>query len=441
MIEVDETVDLVPASDVLLPLLRLANVSTNGTRRGLPSVGCQDRLSCSDISLASLDQRGAGAEVLAGHSQTITIMLTEEQRIQAMKISDRPGGDRGGGRIENGNFGDGVPVVLDVYRGAFRDLVSNNVSDTFNVTVNEVPDTLLPRIVAAQMHYGTGVLQLFCSETIDVTPASLHVNLNKWSISNFYGEQYMPLGGASVGEVDGNEFNITLTEQARVVAIAISAVPGGDTVAAVLDVYAGGFKDMAGNVNADDVNNILIERADTIKPRIKSAKLNYTEGTLEILASETIDLTPTCDERTHCVNLTKIFLTDVTGLKNISMDGATVTAIDDTSVHLRLTEKQRVVGIAMSGTSGGDGEAVVLDVYANAVMGIGENWNDDELNRTVLEAADVWRPHIKGASTRNVRERREWAERRARVCRLIPHVVVFVFLVHARRVLNTFDYL
>ena len=51
---------------------------------------------------------------------------------------------------------------------------------------------------------------------------------------------WVDLFGATIVEVDGTHLNITLTEQQRVHAIALSGTPGGDGGAAVLNVGIGG---------------------------------------------------------------------------------------------------------------------------------------------------------------------------------------------------------
>ena len=65
----------------------------------------------------------------------------------------------------------------------------------------------------------------------------------------------------------------------------------------------------------------------------------------------------------------------MTGENTISLVGATIHEVDGNTCTITLTELQRSLAIAISGTSGGDGGAAILDVYADGVRDHGENTN------------------------------------------------------------------
>ena len=98
--------------------------------------------------------------------------------------------------------------------------------------------------------------------------------------------------------------------------------------------------------------------------------MDYDSGILTILFSETIDSTP--------INLVDISLirlhnqSDVFDLA-VQLNGSLVTASDQVEVTIKLTEQQRVAGIAISGTPGGDGKAIVLDADQHAFIDIAQN--------------------------------------------------------------------
>jgi hypothetical protein len=82
--------------------------------------------------------------------------------------------------------------------------------------------------------------------------------------------------------------------------------------------------------------------------------------------SETVDVTPASK-----VDLSLIFISDLTGDHTVSMFGATINSVsDDPTVTLTLTEAQRVAAIAISGVPGGDNDAVVLDVEPGSLTDI-----------------------------------------------------------------------
>ena len=66
-------------------------------------------------------------------------------------------------------------------------------------------------------------------------------------------------------------------------------------------------------------------------------------------------------------------------------------------VTIKLTEQQRVAGIAISGTPGGDGKAIVLDADQNAFIDIAQNGIALTRNIAVAESKDFRHPNITSA--------------------------------------------
>ena len=101
-----------------------------------------------------------GAEVTNVDGLTVTITLTELQRVQSIAMSNTPGGDS-------------TAVVVDFSAGAVRDVGTNQNAIQLDVPMTETADTILPIVLSGAIDYGTGILLVNASETIDVTEASL----------------------------------------------------------------------------------------------------------------------------------------------------------------------------------------------------------------------------------------------------------------------------
>ena len=110
---------------------------------------------------------------------SLTLVLTETQRIAALVSSGTPGGD-------------GVAVTLDSDVGFTRDIAQNDLPTQANVSVVETPDTLIPTISSGLLDLNDGVLRLYTSETIHANPATL-VDLTQLILENTVGDQHLPL--------------------------------------------------------------------------------------------------------------------------------------------------------------------------------------------------------------------------------------------------------
>ncbi|MCG2825327.1 MAG: Ig-like domain-containing protein, partial [Thermoplasmatales archaeon] len=132
-----------------------------------------------------------------------------------------------------------------------------------------------------------------------------------------------------------------------------------------------------------DDNNVVTETADTTKPTVTSATLNYNTGVLVVTFSETIDASATVTTAFH--------LNDVTGTDDVTLSAAPA-AVDAVTLTFTLTEAQRVAAIAISGTAGGDGVAVVLDVDVLGITDMATNTNLVDDNNVVTETADTTKP-------------------------------------------------
>ena len=118
----------------------------------------------------------------------------------------------------------------------------------------------------------------------------------------------------------------------------------------------------------------------------------FSTGTVQISHSEHVDATPGAR-----YNVSLMYLTDYSLAKNISLAGATVTAIDGVNINITLTEEQRVDAIEASGTPGGDFTPLFFDALPNAFFDIAGNPTVGTFNVTVVERADVVVPIVTSA--------------------------------------------
>ena len=79
---------------------------------------------------------------------------------------------------------------------------------------------------------------------------------------------------------------------------------------------------------------------------------------------------------------------------NISLDNAVVLPKDGTNVRLQLSESERARALEISGVSGGNDDAVLLDIDAGAFTDIGQVLNIEQLGVTVNEGECVGASHL-----------------------------------------------
>ena len=356
-LEVSEFVDITPPSLLFGSKISFTNDTSgaNGVTVGLAPEGI-------------LDSSDDGFNV--------TFRLTESQKIRLIAISGTPGGD-----------GNSTLLVTDA--GTFRDVAENYNDPTSFFQITEVPDVTPPRLEKCELRLSDGLLTLFADETVDVTPAS-NVDVTKIFLANVSGDQSLAIDAATVSEGDGLIFNITLSEAERVAAIKQSGTQGGDGAGSFVEMVSGALFDIGTNVIESFGGLQIDEFRDSVLPLITSCDVNYTNGVLLLGLSETV--------YAHSLNVSRLTLANLSGDSEIDLSGASVVQKDGLVLTVVLTELQRVTGIEKSGTSGGDGGSMVLDVAASALTDIGLNANEETLNVQVSESADIKIPIITNVS-------------------------------------------
>ena len=124
----------------------------------------------------------AGSDVkLDGNAFAVTIALTEQQRIAAVKRSKYGNSTYVGG-------GDGLftSQFIKVDAGFMTDLAGNSNDEQTGVSVAEVLDETPPVAIGASIDYSTGKLTVRFSESIDLTPPeNFEAGLHLFSIEGF----------------------------------------------------------------------------------------------------------------------------------------------------------------------------------------------------------------------------------------------------------------
>ena len=116
---------------------------------------------------------------------------------------------------------------------------------------------------------------------------------------------------------------------------------------------------------------VVTEIADVTRPSFTGGKIFYSNGTFVLFANETIktEMSSVYIQQGLCIFAN---ISNVT-TESFILSGAQIIERDGIAITLQLTEKQRVAAIAFSGTPGGDGSAVELDIAENFARDISYN--------------------------------------------------------------------
>ena len=301
--------------------------------------------------------------------------------------------------------------------GVFFDLQLLPNSEAGSVAVAESPDEITPVIVSVSLDFSYGIMIFNSSESIDLLNVILGVmktpvfntstniidyvggvtgqpDLAGVFVSDDSGLRNISLHGAAVVPTsDPTRMTLQLTEAQRVAALRISSQPGLNTdgTACMADVNAGSLRDVALNPVLEQLGLNVTEIPDTVRPAPLYALLNLSSRTLEVTLTETADV---YDGSTPLMDLTKIFLSNITGDKVISITGATVPTVDTFHIVIPLTRYQSATANTMSGVDGGDGKAMSLDVDADAFQDLVGLRNLAFTNVTVYEFPDLIPPTV-----------------------------------------------
>jgi len=154
----------------------------------------------------------------------------------------------------------------------------------------------------------------------------------------------------------------------------------------VLDVLAGAVGDMSGNEVADWLALSTTELPDVTPPAVTNVQMFFGTGRLQILADESLNADPATD-----LVVAGLFLSDADGAHSVQLSGATVHPTTGMTVLVDITEVQRVAALALSGTPGGDGSSVFLELSAGSISDISLNQVTHVNAISVVEHEDLVR--------------------------------------------------
>lgn len=232
------------SDDVILPDLLEVNMYFGTGELALFASETIENLNVSRVLLSdvggtfSLPLNDSSIAVPKG--STITLELSEETRISALRMSAQDGGD-------------GAETVLDILPDAVFDAGTNALPAANGVKVLEHPDLVPPVIDRVGIHYGTGKVTLFASEALNVDPIS-NLDLSKIVIHDkLDGGKWIPLTDSSITAQVGTEITLVLPREKRLDALAIldnaASMRVVDLEPALVSIYPDSVYDVAGNRN------------------------------------------------------------------------------------------------------------------------------------------------------------------------------------------------
>ena len=286
-------------------------------------------------------------------------------------------------------------IALVFLQGAVSDMSLNPIALTTFVP-EEIPDNQKPTVTNVTIDFGTKVMYIQASETLDLSPLDTYVDFTDMYIANTTTDQYIPLSGATTSPVDTTRLTLLLTEAQKLKAALVSATePYGDQVPTLFEVGIGALRDIAGNL-MDAMYSVPIEELpDTIPPNILTAALNYSTGVLHIHADESILAEPSTKvvtELLYIANANDSTL-DHVQQTGIALGESVVHPLSGEDIRVTMTEIQRSRSILISGTEGGDNHSSFLYFSPGSVQDVfGVLINASMV--PLLEYPDIVRPQV-----------------------------------------------
>ena len=182
--------------------------------------------------------------------QGVTIRLTEDERVLAIRMSNTSGGD-------------GHPPLLNIPSGSLFDIARNPNLAALDLHMAETPDTIAPTITLLGLNYKNRVLTFFMSEVVSASS----FDFTGMTFTDIYGGDSanvpnsggdpslvhapVPMQTPTVQTFDNIEFNITLTGTQIIEIIEIAELAGKSSLFVQypvrITIPQGFIRDIAGN--------------------------------------------------------------------------------------------------------------------------------------------------------------------------------------------------
>ena len=292
---------------------------------------------------------GGATVVSVEDSMVVVVRMTEAQRVFAILHSGTSGGD-------NSN------IFVNIKEGALLDAAKNPVSSITFFNVTEIQDSIKPTLLSVIANFAEGLIKLKFSEAIDAIPntpsgVKVPILLDKIEVRNTRSDTggfNLRDGGRVYVEERNETVQIKISEVLRARIISLGGLKGGDGNACFITVLDGAVRD-ANNPNIEGTQQAN-EIPDTRGPNMEEVEIHLSNGTMIILADETVDATPSSQ-----VYRNNMYLADKVGDRDVHLAGAKVVPIDSLYLTVILTETQRASAIKISGQAGGNGDAMFLN--------------------------------------------------------------------------------
>ena len=223
------------------------------------------------------------------------------------------------------------------------------------IEVTEIADTLIPTVSSIQFDFGTGKVQISCSETV----SNSLVNISKIRVYNDTSAPPILLDGAQILGDSTPTVTLKMVEADRITLLQAAGTAGGDGIPLIVNIDEGAFFDLGRNAQPLTVlsGNAVEEIADKLGPTLLSADLYFSDNKLVIHGDETIDAS-TLD----LLNISRFFLGDDASRNDIALHGATGIPSKALTIEIILTPTQ--IGKAVKLSTVYDGTPLVLNVLA-----------------------------------------------------------------------------
>ena len=192
------------------------------------------------------------------------------------------------------------------------------------------------------------------------------------------------IGEAEIANEDAVNITFKLTEADRIKILKGSNMPGGRGQPVAFAIVNKAFYDMAHIPFEADANIPIIEHPDDIAPVLTSVVLDLGISVLSVLSSEPLDLTYLVADNFLLINDDLLNFT-LLGSSIISTELAYVT-------NISIPESLRASVIRYTGTPGGDGVALQLNIYAGGLRDMGYNPSIEAINISMVEIGDTTPP-------------------------------------------------
>ena len=178
----------------------------------------------------------------------------------------------------------------------------------------------------------------------------------------------------------------------------MSGVPGGDGSAILLLMLARVAEDLAGNFLPTNFGITVREIPDESRPKILSVHAHLGNGDATVEFSEFVQSSSVSIDKALVAFIDALQVDDVQQkVIGFEPDASLISTEDGINIVFRLSQEQRAKAVSLSGTLGGDGQSMFMNISAGAFFDISGNPNIAAVALSVDETRDTTRPTLLSA--------------------------------------------